>query len=181
MERVLLPKHRENGRQKRYVLRGLGGIGKTQLAAEFMRRHHHRFSAVFWLHGWSKDSLKQSIARCANRIPKGQIAETSRMHVEDNTDLDVVVKDVLNWLAQPDNTAWLLIFDNVDQEYNGSNGDTEAYDVRQYFSGADHGSILITTRLARLEQLGESQQLGKVDETQAKMIFEKWINGRYGK
>lgn len=181
MERVLLPKHRQNGRQKRYVLRGLGGIGKTQLAVEFARRHHRQFSAVFWLDGRSEDSLKQSIASCANRIPQGQIAETSRAYAADGSvDIDAVVRDVLGWLARPCNTAWLLIFDNVDREYSGRGGDTEAYDVRRYFSGADHGSVLITTRLARLEQLGESQQLGKVDEEQAKSILDSWYKQTYG-
>lgn len=180
MERVLLPKHRQNGRQKRYVLRGLGGIGKTQLAVEFARRHHRQFSAVFWLDGRSEDSLKQSIASCANRIPQGQIAETSRAYAADGSvDIDAVVRDVLGWLARPCNTAWLLIFDNVDREYSGRGGDTEAYDVRRYFSGADHGSVLITTRLARLEQLGESQQLGKVDEEQAKSILDSWYKQTY--
>jgi hypothetical protein len=29
-------------------------------------------------------------------------------------DIDAVVKDVMDWLARPNNTAWLLIFDNVD-------------------------------------------------------------------
>ncbi|KAF2025710.1 hypothetical protein EK21DRAFT_75787 [Setomelanomma holmii] len=175
MERVLLPGRQQSGRQKRYVVRGLGGIGKTQLAVEFARRHHRQFGAIFWLDGRSEDILKQSIASCASRIPQGQIAETSRAYAAGGSvDLKAVVGDVLSWLARPDNTAWLLIFDNVDREYSRSSGDAEAYDVKRYFSGADHGSVLITTRLARLEQLGESQQLGKVSKEQGRAIFENW-------
>ena len=34
-------------RRNVFVLRGLGGIGKIQLAVEFVRRHHKKFSAVF--------------------------------------------------------------------------------------------------------------------------------------
>jgi hypothetical protein len=81
-----------------------------------------------------------------------------------SVDLDAVVRDVLGWLARSDNIAWLLIFDNVDREYGRIGGDADAYDVKRYLSGADHGSVLITTRLVRLEQLGESQELGKVDK-----------------
>ncbi|KAF2022643.1 FabD/lysophospholipase-like protein, partial [Setomelanomma holmii] len=180
VERVLLPRHPQNGRQTRYILRGLGGIGKTQLAVEFARRHHRRFSAVFWLDGRSEDSLKQSIASCASRIPQSQIAETSRAYGADSSvDLDAVVRDVLGWLARSDNTAWLLIFDNVDREYSKNGSDADAYDIKCYLSGADHGSVLITTRLARLEQLGESQELGKVDKAQAKAIFESWYKQAY--
>lgn len=184
LERVLLPRPRQDQcqRQKTHVLRGLGGMGKTQLAVEFARRHHRRFSSVFWLDGRSEDILKRSIASCAGRIPPGQIPETSRQYAADaSADIDAVVKDVMAWLARPDNTAWLLIFDNVDREYTAQGGDPDAYDVRRYLSGADHGSVLVTTRLARLEQLGESQQLGKVSTAQGQAILESWYKRKHGK
>jgi hypothetical protein len=85
------------------------------------------------------------------------------------------------WLTRSDNTAWLLIFDNVDREYSTDSIDADAYDVESYFSVAEHGSILITTRLARLEQLGESQQLGKVDEERAQAILETKYKNPYSK
>jgi hypothetical protein len=182
LERVLLPRPGQSQRQRIHVVRSLSRIGKTQLAVEFARRHHGRFSSVFWLDGQSKDTLKRSIASCASRIPHSQIAETSRTYAADSGgDVDVVVKDVLAWLARPDNTAWLLIFDNVDREYEAQGGDPDAYDVRRYLSGADHGSVLVTTRLARLEQLGESQQLGKVSEEQGQAIFDCWYRRKHGK
>lgn len=190
LENTLLPQQeqsrqqgqRQSQRQKVHVLRGLGGLGKTQLAVEFARRHHRRFSTVFWLDGRDKNTVKRSIASYAGRIPHGQIPETSREYTtEGSSNIDVVVKDVMDWLAQPDNTAWLLIFDNVDRPYSSQGGDPQAYDVEQYFSGADHGSVLITTRLARLEQLGEPQQLGRVDEDQARAIFESWYRRKHGK
>ncbi|USP81646.1 hypothetical protein yc1106_08920 [Curvularia clavata] len=180
LERVLLPKHKPNQRQQLQVLHGLGGIGKTQLAVEFARRHHRRFSAVFWLDGRSEGSIKRSIAKCASKIPQGQIPEKSRTYAAGGgDDIDAVVRDVMSWLSQTDNTTWLLIIDNVDREYSSQGGQPEAYDVRNYLSGADHGSVLITTRLARLEQLGESQQLGRVDNAQARAIFESWYRKKY--
>ncbi|PSN58604.1 hypothetical protein BS50DRAFT_614817 [Corynespora cassiicola Philippines] len=180
LERVLLPRRGQNQRQSVHILRGLGGIGKTQLAVEFARRHQRRFSSVFWLDGRSEDSIKRSLASCASRIPQGQIAEVSRAYAADGgTDVDAVVRDVMAWLAQPDNTSWLLVIDNVDREYSAQGTDAEAYDVRRYLSGADHGSVLITTRLARLEQLGEAQQVGKVGSGQAHEIFTSWYKGKH--
>ncbi|KAF2874191.1 hypothetical protein BDV95DRAFT_616739 [Massariosphaeria phaeospora] len=180
LERVLMPRPGQSQRQKMYVLHGLGGMGKTQLAVEFARRHHRWFSSVFWLDGRSEDTLKRSIASCASRIPQGQIPETSMGYTADSSaDIAAVVKDVMAWLARPDNTAWLLIFDNVDREYKAQGGDPDAYDVKRYLSSADHGSVLMTTRLARLEQLGESQQLGKVSEEQGQAIFESWYKKRH--
>jgi hypothetical protein len=177
LERALLSQ-RSNKRRKVFVLRGLGGIGKTQLAVEFARRYHRNFSLVFWLDGSSEDSLKQSIARCANRIPEGQISDTSRQYsTAENGDINVMVAEVLSWLALLDNSDWLIVLDNVDREYDRPIQDPQAYDVRQYFPDADHGSILITTRLARLEQLGASQRVNKVDRIQTQAILKSW----YGK
>jgi hypothetical protein len=182
LERVLLPRPGQNQRQKIHVVHGLGGMGKTQLTVEFARRYHGRFSSVLWLDGRSEEVLKRSIASHASKIPPGQMAETSRMYAADSgADVDVVVKDVLAWLARQDNTAWLLIFDNVDREYKAQGGDPDAYDVKRYLPGADHGSVLVTTRLARLEQLGESQQLGKVSKEQGQTIFESWYKKKHGK
>ena len=87
--------------------------------------------------------------------------------------------DVLDWLARPDNIDWLLIFDNVDQDVDHGS-ETGAYDVRRYFPG-DHGSVLITTRLSRLAQLGKSQRVRKVDEELSKAIFEQWYGSKLGK
>jgi hypothetical protein len=182
LENVLLPKAGPNQRQKVQVLYGLGGMGKTQLAVEFARRHHRQFTSVFWLDGRSKDTLKRSIASQASGIPAGQIAESSRSYAAGSSaDVETVVKDVMGWLARPDNTSWLLIFDNVDREFSERGGDTDAYDVRLYLSGADHGSVLITTRLARLKQLGDSQPLNKVDQQQARAILECWYKIEQGK
>ncbi|KAF2711453.1 FabD/lysophospholipase-like protein [Pleomassaria siparia CBS 279.74] len=184
LERVLLPRHDQSQRQKIHVLHGLGGIGKTQLTVEFARRHHDKFSSVFWLDGRSEDSLKRSIASCAGRIPQGQIPKTSRAYTAVDSanvsaDVNAVVKDVLGWLADPGNTAWLLIFDNVDREYNPQGGDPDSYDVKLYFSGADHGSVLITSRLATLEQLGDAQKLGKVTKEQGQAIFQNQSTREY--
>jgi hypothetical protein len=179
---VLIPGPKQKQRQKIHVLRGLGGMGKTQLAVEFARRDHSRFSSVFWLDGRTEDILKRSIANCASRIPPGHIPDTSRSYAADSgSDVNAVVRDVMGWLSRPDNKEWLLIFDNVDREYNPNGGDSDAYDVECYFSGADHGSIMITTRLAKLEQLGNSHHLGRVSMAQGQAIFESWHSEECGK
>ncbi|KAF2184976.1 FabD/lysophospholipase-like protein [Zopfia rhizophila CBS 207.26] len=131
LEKALLPQ-RQYRRRKVFVLYGLSGMGKTQLAVKFVRRHHRKFSSVFWLNGRAEDSLKQSFATCAGRIPEGQIIESSR------------------------------IFSATDGK--GRDTDSDEYNITPYLSGADYGSVLITTRLANLEQLGESRRLGKLSK-----------------
>ncbi len=99
------------------------------------------------------------------------------LHSEE--DLKTVVADMLDWLARPDNSGWLLILDNVDQDVD-QGSETGAYDVRRYLPG-DHGSVLITTRLSRLAQLGDSTRLRGVDEQLAKAIFQQWRGAEGGK
>ncbi|KAI9673080.1 MAG: hypothetical protein M1829_004394 [Trizodia sp. TS-e1964] len=180
IEQELLP-HGQSLRQKIFVLYGLGGIGKTQLCIEFAQQHWRKFSAVFWLDGSSEDNLKRSIAKSASRIPEGQISQFSRTYSTDgansSADIDIVVEEVMRWLAQENNTDWLLTFDNIDREFSPGNDDPDSYDVKCYFSSATHGSILITTRLEKLRQLGNSHCLGKVNPDQAIEIFKNRYQG----
>jgi Cdc6-like AAA superfamily ATPase len=47
LEKLLIDTPLTTSRRNVVVVHGLGGIGKTQLAVEFARKHQRRFSAVF--------------------------------------------------------------------------------------------------------------------------------------
>jgi nucleoside phosphorylase len=154
------------------VLHGLGGMGKTQLAANFARRHQKRFSSVLWLDGSGESRLKQSLAAFKSRIPAGQIPNTSKLNsTNQDSDIDAVVQNVLSWLSISDNKKWLMIIDNVDRDDRRRDEDEEAFSVEEYLPEADHGSVLITTRLLHLGQLAERWEARKVDEEQARSII----------
>ena len=173
----LLPQ-RQNCPQKIFVLHGLGGIGKTQLAVGFARLYREKFDSVFWLDGRSEDSLKQSFASCAARIPQGQISEmSSKDPTGGSSGLEPLVEVMRKWLSQKDNDRWLLIFDNIDQDYSRRDLDPKSYNIKRYFPTADHGSILITTRLAKLQRLGKSHQVSGVSKKEAEAIIQKWDEG----
>ena len=59
---------RGDGSRRTVVLHGLGGIGKTQLAVAYAKRHKDNYSAIFWLNIKDEDSLKQSFAKVARQI-----------------------------------------------------------------------------------------------------------------
>ena len=173
MKQVLLPILTDQMRRKVFVLHGLGGIGKTQLSVAFAREYQGSYSAVFWIDGSTKEKLKRSITDLASRLPQDQISERSRNYSPGKgTDMDEVIKDILEWLSRRLNDRWLLIFDNVDREFSISSRDPEAFDVKEYFPPADQGSILITSRLASLQQLGFGMKLKSVDEQQGNIILE---------
>ncbi|KIX05452.1 uncharacterized protein Z518_06324 [Rhinocladiella mackenziei CBS 650.93] len=75
--KALFPR-RGSRRRQIFVLSGLGGMGQSQLAAQFARRNHSKYSAVLWLDGSSEENLKQSIAYAATRIPAEHVPETVR-------------------------------------------------------------------------------------------------------
>ena len=175
LEDTLLPL--QDSRRKVFVLHGLGGIGKTQTSVEFARRFQHKFSSVFWLDGDTEDKLIRSIAACIDRIPAGQISEAWRINREDS-DVQSAVRVFKRWLSRANNTDWLVIVDNLDEEYRPN---SIRNFITDYISEADHGSILFTTRPTILSQLGSSQELGKMDKRQAQELFESWSQRNYGR
>lgn len=121
--------------RKTLILGGIGGIGKTQLAISYAKRHRRDYSSIFWLNAASETKLKSSFRTLVERIPAAD-RSTSYTNIDDNN----VRTIVLNWLSELDNTGWLLIFDNYDEP--------EQYSIKSYYPYSFHGSIIVTTRLA---------------------------------
>jgi KaiC/GvpD/RAD55 family RecA-like ATPase len=150
-------------RRKVFVVHGLGGMGKTQLCVEYARQHKEEFTAVFWLDGSSKDALRQSLANAAARVVTGELSSAGRL-VPEAHDVDGAIESLIRWLSLEANTGWLLILDNVDREWQGASGcaDPQAYDFKQFLPAADHGNMLITTRLGRLRRAEASLRMNEV-------------------
>ena len=172
-----------NMHRKICLLHGIGGVGKSQLAAEFARKHQKNFSAIFWIAGSTKEKLKRSIAAVVQRLPQHQIPKRARSLSSDTAkDFDAITRDVLQWFSQPSNNKWLLIFDNVDRDYSAQSKDSEAFDIKEYLPEADQGSILITSRLTGMWRLaGSNIKLEPFDELQGEFflnsIVEKQLTG----
>ncbi len=83
-------------------------------------------------------------------------------------DVDLVVADMLDW---PDNIDWLLVFGNVDQDYEHGSEMRLVLTMSRGICLAITGPVLITTRMA---QLGDSRRLRNVDEELSKAIFQRW-------
>ncbi|CEJ62692.1 Putative TPR repeat protein [Penicillium brasilianum] len=141
------------------ILHGLGGIGKTQLAIRFARSHKDDFTAIFWLSGKDRGTLLQSLSSVLHRLP-GQSQNDKAVNEEE---VEQRARHVLRWLALEGNSRWLIVFDNIDQYLPINGATSDVYDITEFFPTADHGSILLTSRLQRLAELGRSFQLNRLD------------------
>ncbi len=184
LAQLMISSSTNNMHRKVCLLHGIGGVGKSQLAAEFARKHQKNFSAIFWIAGSTREKLKRSIAAVVQRLPQHQIPERARSLSKDTAkDFDSITRDVLQWFSQPSNNKWLLIFDNVDRDYSAQSKDSEAFDIKEYMPEADQGSILITSRLTGMWRLaGSNIKLEPFDELQGEFllnsIVEKQLAGR---
>ena len=159
------------------VLHGLGGIGKTQLAVAYAKRYKADYSAIFWLNSKDEDSLRQSFARVARRILKEHPLASRLSAVNEDSKLDEMVDAVKRWLDHPKNTRWLMVYDNYDNPKLRSNTDPSAVDLRGFLPGADHGSIIITTRSSQVK-LGHRIRLEKLKDINDSLEILSHTSGR---
>jgi len=165
MEEHLLKTKAQNGR-KIHIFHGLGGIGKTQLAIAYARKHQHTYSAIVWVNGYSRDTVLQSLAAFGRYASDSGVSDLTASTTQQAPDMKAEAGAVLRWLALEKNCRWLMIFDNVDRDVQ-SDKDIQAYDVLSFVPPADHGSVLITTRLPSLGEIGTSTEITRLKLSQA--------------
>ncbi|KAF7328637.1 Nephrocystin-3 [Mycena sanguinolenta] len=105
--------------QKIYLLHGLGGTGKTQIALKFIKESSSCFSDIFLIDSSTNGTIEAGLKNIA--IVKG---------------FGGSLQDGLLWLASQVE-AWLLVFDNADDP---------SIDLRGFIPKCDHGNIIITSR-----------------------------------
>ncbi|KAJ7033029.1 hypothetical protein C8F04DRAFT_636243 [Mycena alexandri] len=115
--------HDRGSAQHIFVLHGLGGAGKSQLAFKFVHdsQANHRFSEIFYIDATNEQTLEIDL-QAVTSAAVGKSAQASR-----------------HWLAgrQGDQKEWLLFFDNADNV---------ELDISKFFPHCTFGNILITTR-----------------------------------
>jgi NB-ARC domain len=166
MEENLLPTEAQN-RRKIHILHGLGGVGKTQLAIAYARKHQHTYSAIVWVNGNNTDTVLQSLAAFARRVGLSGVPGSKASTAQQAPEMKAEADAVLRWLALQRIRRWLMIFDNVDRDVGSDDEDAQAYDVTSFLPAADHGSVLITTRLSSLGEIGKSTEVTRLRPDQA--------------
>ncbi|KAI9677285.1 MAG: hypothetical protein M1829_002627 [Trizodia sp. TS-e1964] len=107
--------------QRRFVIYGLGGSGKTEFCCKFAQDHQQLFWGVFWLDAATPATVKSTFALIA------QVGG-----VEPNPDA------AKSWLSSLDH-PWLLLIENA-------NGDESGVNLPDLFPEGRRGIVLVTTR-----------------------------------
>jgi tetratricopeptide (TPR) repeat protein len=90
---------------------GLGGIGKTQVALEFVWRYyqenkdHQDFKGIAWFNAESRERLRDDYISLGKEL--NIILTEEKLSTEEGTNR------VKNWLENPKRARWLLVYDNA--------------------------------------------------------------------
>jgi tetratricopeptide (TPR) repeat protein len=117
------------------LLHGMGGVGKTQMAAAYAVRHRADFDVGWWVNSSTRVTVISSLATLA-----------SRLGIEHVNDVDAA-RAVVRHLSERD--RWLLIFDNAE----------DPADLDQLTPVASNGTVLVTSRNPQFGNLAERLML----------------------
>ena len=118
---------------------GLGGVGKTSLAVEFLWQQKGEYpGGIFWISGENNDLFQRSVCEMARQIGTFE------------NDFDNSLSSTLEWLGKREE-LWCLVVDNLDElEMSG--------EMRKLLTGhwkhVARGHIIITTR-REVSEVGE--------------------------
>ncbi|MFH0515877.1 FxSxx-COOH system tetratricopeptide repeat protein [Streptomyces sp. M41] len=107
------------------ALCGLGGVGKTQVALEYVHRFAADYDLTWWIPAERDESVTHALSGLARRLGLGAGEDTARAAQE--------VRDHLRRASA--SLRWLLVFDNAD----------EPQQVARHFPGGT-GHVLVTSR-----------------------------------
>lgn len=137
------------------ALYGLGGIGKTRTAAEYVFRYSDKYTHVFWIHAETHDSLLTSFVA---------LAQSLHLPQKDEQDQTRILAAVRRWLT--DHKGWLLVMDNAD----------DLPMALEYLPTRHNGHILFTTRAAAAGPIAFSIEVEKLTLREGTTLLLRWCN-----
>ncbi|KPM45191.1 hypothetical protein AK830_g1366 [Neonectria ditissima] len=88
---------------KSVLIHGMGGLGKTEIALEYVHRHKTEFQVIFWIDSSNQQGLKTGISVMRSKLGLSmtpQLRDPLYSNASDSSKLDSSIK-------------WLIVFDNA--------------------------------------------------------------------
>jgi hypothetical protein len=132
-----------------HSVRGIGGVGKTQLATEYAYAHATHYDVVWWIAAEEPTSLPDQFAALAARLELDPVADPEALRDQ--------VHDALRSVP-----GWLLIFDNANA----------VRDIQPWLPSVPlppgiPGHVIVTTRRGGFAALGQVMDLDVIDLSDA--------------
>ena len=124
-----------------HSLHGLGGVGKTQLAAEYAHAHAGDYDVVWWVAAEETASVPDQFSALAAALGLDPAADPEALSAQVNQALRATA-------------GWLLVLDNADAP-----GDVTGWVPRAPQPGGVPGHVIITTRRGGFSALGAVMDL----------------------
>jgi len=128
----------------------LGGIGKTQIAAEYAYRYRSQYDTVLWLRA-TAEQFAPDILRIATLLH----LPAARKPQEPSQ----LVRAIARWLRE--HARWLLILDNVQ----------EAIALDDLLAAAGTGHIMLTTRVKAIADLVSTLELDEMSPEEGALLL----------
>src|SRR5690348_13741812 len=125
------------------LVSGMGGVGKTEIATEYIHRHRDKYEIIWWIRAEHTDRVRDALVKLGQRLdvrPAGP--EGGR---------DRTIAAVLDALAHGIQANWLLVYDNAAQPL----------ELQPYLPACPpNGHIIITSRLQNWPGYIEKDNVG---------------------
>lgn len=135
------------------ALHGMGGIGKTQIAAEYVYRHLQDFDLVWWVPATHPSQLRASLTELAQalRLPGSSEAGTAVPAVREALRRGHPVR------------RWLLVFDAAESPE----------DVQPFFPTNGPGEILVTSRNPGWAEIARPLEVDLFEREESKRLLRR--------
>jgi len=140
------------------VCAGLGGVGKTQLALQYIHHSKHSYTLRAWFASENLDQLKQQYIEFAKILG----------YKEEKPSIKTALPYIKGWFLK--NPGWLLVYDNVN-----------SYEEIKEFLPENGGDIILTTRhqkwpsgfkILDIDVMNEEESIGLIQSLIRRRIIE---------